>query len=142
MVLSLLTRNTSVVHFLNACSCPHISSPLVSLISRSPPSSPSRLSTYEPNAQKFGYALEPKPKTANLCNSRHKFDYFILRSANRKLIGRRNSFILSPHKVMFYKGDPIQYEVFFGGNCTQVNLVLFTFDFQVSSSLYRKSVCV
>lgn len=49
-----LTLNTSVAHCLKACSWPANSSPQVNFMSRSPPSSASRLSTYFPKAQKLG----------------------------------------------------------------------------------------
>lgn len=59
-----LTLKTLEAHFRNAWSCPHISSPVARSWIRSPPRSPSNLSTYLPKLQKFGYALEPRANTA------------------------------------------------------------------------------
>lgn len=50
-VLLIFTWKTSFAHDLKACSCPLSSSPHATSTSRSPPSSPSKLSKYLPKAQ-------------------------------------------------------------------------------------------
>lgn len=74
----LLTLKTSGAHFRKACSWPHISSPWESFRRRSPPSSPRRLSTYLPKAQKLGYALDPRANTANLDKENTIIQFFTL----------------------------------------------------------------
>lgn len=74
----LLTLKTSGAHLRKACSWPHISSPWESFKRRSPPSSPRRLSTYLPKAQKLGYALDPRANTANLDEENTIIQFFRL----------------------------------------------------------------